>query len=86
MKKNWHDKKQMKVLKFLWKMWINLGLLLGLINTTVILTLFYFVMVTPIGLFRRIFKCNMNENKDTHTYWLAKKNREPTLHLYTRQF
>lgn len=35
------------------KLWFGLGLLLGFISTKILLTIIFFLVVTPIGLFRK---------------------------------
>jgi len=51
--------------------WDKIGHVLGIINTYVLLTLFYFVILTPLSLVMRLFgkdilKLKRNKNK---TYW-----------------
>jgi hypothetical protein len=36
------------------KLWFGLGLLLGFVTTKVLLTIIFFLMVTPVGLFRKL--------------------------------
>ena len=81
-------KKYLKPLHPLWKAWIWFGHILGVINSTIILTVFYFVILTPIGLIRKL--CGTNELRaqphTSHTYWLKKTPKNLTLENYTRQF
>jgi hypothetical protein len=51
--------------------WDKIGYVLGIINTFVLLTLFYFVILTPLGLVMRLFGKDMLKLKrNKHdTYW-----------------
>ena len=81
-------KKYLKPLLPVWRAWMWLGHILGVINSTIILTAFYFCVVTPIGLLRKL--CGNNElgaqSKTSQTYWLKKTSKDFTLEHYTRQF
>ena len=81
-------KKYLKPLLPFWKAWIWLGHILGIINSTVILTIFYFCVLTPIGLFRKLLGKNElgPQPKTSQTYWLKKTSKDFTLENYTRQF
>lgn len=39
-------------------LWVRIGTVLGKINTSIILSLFFFFIITPLGLIRRMFKLN----------------------------
>jgi uncharacterized membrane protein len=52
--------------------WDRIGTVLGTINTTIILFLLYFLIITPVGFVMRLFgKSNLDLkfNPDTATYW-----------------
>ena len=49
-----------------WHYWKKFGRILGKIQTTIILSLIYYLIVTPIGLIKKIFLAKQNLN----TYWL----------------
>jgi multisubunit Na+/H+ antiporter MnhG subunit len=55
------------------KIWFGLGLLLGLISTKILLSLLFFIIVTPIGVFRKLSK------KDVMSLKLFKNNASSTL-------
>ena len=66
-----------KVLLPLQKIWMSLALVLGYVMTRVILTLVYFLVVTPIGLTLRLFgKDPLTKGPDPNlaTYWIEKDN------------
>lgn len=52
--------------KTLWEYWKKFGRILGKIQTTIILSLIYYLIVTPIGLIKKVFSPKQNLN----TYWL----------------
>ncbi len=81
-------KKYLKPLLPLWKAWIWFGHILGVINSTIILTVFYVLIMTPIGFMRRLFGKNelRAQPKTSKTYWLKKTSKDLTLENYTRQF
>ena|ERR1700744_5275472 len=65
--------------------WDKIGHVLGIINTYVLLTLFYFVILTPLGLIVRLFgkdilKLKRNKN---NTYW---ENTQPKAGGMENQF
>ncbi|MBI3017312.1 MAG: hypothetical protein HYY62_04890 [Deltaproteobacteria bacterium] len=72
----------------LWKLWMKLGHVLGTINAFIILTLLYLLILTPIGLLRRLFGKNDLKTGSPleNSFWIPKKSKEPTLSNYTRQF
>lgn len=81
-------KKYLKPLLPLWKAWIWFGHVLGVINSTVILTVFYLCILTPIGFFKKLLGKNElgMQPRSAHTYWLKKTSKNLTLENYTRQF
>lgn len=78
------------VLKPVYKAWMTLAILMGWVMTRVILTLLFFAVVTPTGVFARLighrfldteFRRNMKES-----YWIPKKTADKTKAHYERQF
>ena len=56
------------------KIWFKFGLLLGKFISPLVMGLIFFLVVTPIALFMKLFKkdvLNLKFNKD-NTYWIAK--------------
>jgi len=51
----------------LWHFWKKFGRILGKIQTTIILSIIYYFLVTPIGLFKKLIS---RKNKPT-TYWIT---------------
>ena len=68
--------------------WMKFALVLGHFNTRVILTVLFYVVMTPVGLVMRLFRDpldrSLKEQRDTQ--WI-KREREPVeLARYERQF
>ena len=56
------------LLKPVRKVWLLIGHILGVINSTVILSIIYFIIISPIALIRRLFS---SKNKENKTSWVA---------------
>ncbi len=56
------------------KAWIGLGAVLGWINTRIILTCLYVLVVSPVGLIMRMFRDPLSRNKEEKqlSYWRTK--------------
>lgn len=62
--------------KFIYRYWMKFAHVLGWVNTRVILSVFYLVILTPFGLLLKVFKKDLLEEKidpATSTYWLVKE-------------
>jgi hypothetical protein len=77
-----------KVLTPLNYLWFQFGLFLSRITTPIIMTFFYILIVTPIGLLARFFGNDFirirNSSFQKDTYWLDKKIEDKT--RFTDQF
>ena len=51
-----------------YNLWIKFGNFLGKINSTIILILFFYVLVTPVALIRRLFNRIFSKNKRKSLY------------------
>jgi len=63
-----------RILNPLNKLWFNFGIFLGKIITPLIMSIIFFIVVTPIGLLMRLLKkdlLNLKFNKN-NTYWVEK--------------
>ena len=68
--------------------WMALALVLGWINTRVILTLIFYVVFTPVGVVMRFFRDPLDRrfhNQDT-SYWVHRKAALLDIEAYKRQF
>lgn len=69
-------------------LWMKFGGVLGWINTRIILTIVFYLVLTPIGLIMRLFKPDLLEQKfnDKATYWKTKDSKPLNPQDYERQF
>jgi len=72
---------------WLYKIWMGLALVLGKVMAPVVIGVFYFLMVTPIGLGARLLgRDSMQRKKAGHTtFWCPLRHRT-TPSSYERQF
>jgi energy-coupling factor transporter transmembrane protein EcfT len=61
---------------FLNKLWIKFGILLGKIISPIVMGLVFFFVVTPIGIFVKIFKKDvMSLKRGESSYWITRENK-----------
>jgi polyferredoxin len=68
------------LLKWVYLAWMTLGLALGLIVSTVLLTLFYYLLLTPVGLLARLFGKDFLDRKiqpEAESYWRKREASGP---------
>ena len=78
-----------RALKYIYIAWMSLAFVLGFIMAHVILTLFFFLVVTPIGLVARLFGkdfLRLKLNKAASSYWIPREPKVQTAADYERQF
>jgi hypothetical protein len=71
------------------KFWMTLAILLGWVMTRVILSVLFYVIVTPIGLCARLFGKDFLDMKfggEADSYWIPKDPEEKTKRDYESQF
>lgn len=77
-------------LKQVYLAWMTLALVLGLIVSTILLTVFFYVVVTPIGLLARVVGkdfLSLKLQPQAKSYWLARVRGAPKQrHEYEQQF
>ena len=69
-----------RALKHFYVAWMSFAIVLGLIVSTVILTLFFILVITPIGLAARLLGKDFLRLKlepRGSTYWISRKSRPP---------
>src|SRR5437764_414800 len=67
-------------LRYVYIAWMSLAIVLGLIVSTLILTLFFILVITPIGLTARILGkdfLRLKLDRRESTYWISRKSRPP---------
>ena len=77
-------------LKYIYVAWMSLAIVLGFIVSTVILTLFFILVITPIGLAARLLGkdfLRLKLDRRGSTYWISRKSRPPrSTAEYEQQF
>ena len=77
------------VLKPIQKVWMTLAIILGWVMTRVILSILFYVVVTPIGLISRLFGkefLDLKFDKDAQSYWVPKQSPRTDKSDYEKQF
>ena len=78
-----------RALKYVYIVWMALAFTLGFVMSNVILTLFFFLFVTPIGLLARLFQKDFlarKWDKQAASYWIQSGSEVKTANAYERQF
>jgi Saxitoxin biosynthesis operon protein SxtJ len=78
-----------RALKYLYIAWMSLALTLGFVMSYVILTLFFFFVVTPIALLARLFRKDFlaqRLDRQAATYWIRCETETKAPGSYERQF
>ena len=76
-------------LKPIHKIWMTLSVLLGWLMTRVILTVLFYLVITPIGLLLRLFGkdfLNLKLDRNRDSYWIPTKTVKFERKDYERQF
>ncbi len=77
------------VLRPFHKLWMTLALLMGFVMSRVILTILYYIILTPIGLLAKLVGKKfmpLGFNKSASTYWEKRENTAKQKIDYERQF
>ena len=64
------------IFQTLYKYWMKFAHVLGWVNTRIILTVFYIVIITPVSLLLRVFKkdlLDLDFKKSEESYWNKKE-------------
>lgn len=78
-----------RLLKPVYVVWMSLALVLGFVVSNVLLTLFFFCVITPVGLVARMAGRDFLRLKlepKAGTYWIKRPPREAGRERYERQF
>ncbi len=77
-------------LKHVYIAWMSLAILLGFIISNIILTLFFFLVITPIGLIARVCGrdfLSLKLDRRAPTYWIPRPDKAPKSQAeYEQQF
>ena len=78
------------ILKPVYIVWMSIAIVLGFIVSNVLLTLFFFLVITPVGLIARLAGkdfLSLKLSPTATTYWLPRKRGTPkTSGAYEQQF
>ena len=77
------------ILKPFYMIWMIFAVILGWFMTKVILSLLFYLIITPIGLFLRIIGkdlLNLKEKKQQKSYWNMRNSEEEQNQNYEKQF
>jgi uncharacterized membrane protein len=84
---HWRFGRVVATLKKLWTRWKAVAQVLADFQARLLLTLFYFIIVTPFGFFVRAFSDPLAVKRaPEHSMWSPKELQEPTLDDARRQF
>src|SRR5947208_13133347 len=78
-----------RALKYIYIAWMALAFTLGFVMSNVILTVFFFLVVTPIGLLSRLLGKDFlaqKLDKPGASYWISRADETKTAENYERQF
>ena len=78
-----------RALRYIYTAWMTLAFTLGFVMSNVILVLFFFLFVTPIGLLGRLFRKDFLGRKldqQATSYWIPCAKETKTAQSYERQF
>jgi hypothetical protein len=78
-----------RALKYVYIAWMTLAFTLGFVMSNVILALFFFLVVTPIGLLARLFQKDFLARKwerQAASYWIQRSREKEMPESYERQF
>ncbi len=78
-----------RALKWVYIAWMSVAFVLGFVMAHVILTLFYFLIITPVGLIARLFGqdfLRLKLDRAAKSYWLPREKKVKLPAEYERQF
>ncbi len=75
--------------RHVYKIWMSLAAVIGWLMTRLILLVLFYLIVTPIGIFVKLFDkdpLNIKFNKNIKSYWITKRNLGYNGDSYEKQF
>lgn len=78
-----------RLAKLVYRGWMIFAKALGFVNTRILLTLFFYLVITPIGLLLRLFgknPLNLRLDPEAKTYWSPKAKEPYDPERYKKQF
>ena len=77
------------ILAPLYHIWMKFAAGLGWVNTRILLSIFFFIVITPMALLMRLFGRDALQKKFSQkrdSYWVKRQKKEITPQRYERQF
>ena len=78
-----------RALKYIYIVWMGVAFVLGFIMSHLILGLFFFLVITPVGLLARLFGkdfLSLKLDRAAKSYWLPRERKPKSADVYERQF
>jgi hypothetical protein len=78
-----------KALKYVYIAWMSVAIVIGFVVSTVILTIFFLLVITPIGLIARLCRkdfLSLKIQRKAPTYWIPRERLVKTAAEYEQQF
>lgn len=78
-----------RLLKWIYIAWMSVAFVLGFVMAHVILTLLFYLVLTPIGLVARVFGqdfLSLKLDRTAKSYWIARDRKAKSAAEYERQF
>jgi hypothetical protein len=78
-----------KVLKYVYIAWMSAAIVLGFVVSNVILTVFFVLVITPIGLIARLWRKDflaLKIDREIPTYWIGRERTAKRPAEYEQQF
>jgi hypothetical protein len=78
-----------RVLKHIYIAWMALAVVLGFVVSGILLILFFFLVITPVGLVARCLGndfLNLKLDRRAASYWMPREHKSKTPAEYERQF
>lgn len=72
--------------KVIWNKWLSFSHKVGNFNARIILSLFYFLFVTPLAIGVKLFSDPLRVKKKTSSYWIEKEQKRQGIEEAKRQF
>lgn len=76
-------------LRYIYVVWMSVAFVLGFVMAHVILTLFFFLVITPIGLLARLSGkdfLSLKQDRHAKSYWIPHEQKAKSPADYERQF
>ena len=76
----------MQILRNIWKSWKRISRIIGVFESRLILTIFYFIFLLPAGIIFSLFQDPLKIKHPNKSTWIGKKSQSETLEEMKRQY